>query len=319
MKKSIKLLALGLAVVPCALVLTACGNSDDGNLVDISGKYTPVETTSYNTIVEEIDEGFDLTEISKGLKAVLTVKATADLGASGKITLNMTNEELLKGNPTDNQLNINDIEMYTKNSISMKMVSGENEIKQSLSTKQYMKNGKAYMDLTGAEDFLALYDQEMPTKYYIDYASTAEADGSQTIAIPDYKVSDLLAMIPEGNWGEYVQISKSTSDNGFKFKIIASAETLNTIVNAYENELFDVTFTDDAEFYLIYNNGQFNGAYLDVNAKIDVYAAEGGEAYMYFGEHLTVNVSVNAQVVGYNGQINFPDFDENYVDYSVML
>lgn len=312
MKKSFKLLALGLAVAPCALMLTACGGNGKDNLVDIKGDYTPVATTEYNAVIEEIDTGFDLKEVAKGLKSTLTIEANTNLGALGKLDIKLDSEEILKGNPDNGMLSADAIEAYMKATAKVKMTAEDqygNEISQesNASAKQFIVNGTQYVDLSGSKDFMDTFGAEYPTKYYQVLAT----DEAQPIAIPEISLGDLLAEIPEGEWGQYVQISKSESETGYKIKVVADKDVLTSAI-ANSGILVEygvnVIFTTNAEMYMIYENNEFAGLYFDTDAKVIVNIPEGNSLYQILGSSVTINTSINLQLVGFDGEINFPNF-----------
>lgn len=315
MKKSIKAIALGLAVLPCALMLTACGGDEPKDIVNIEGEYAEVQETEYSAIVEQLDEGFNLEEIAKGLKAVITVDAEADL-AMGNAKLSFTTESVMKGNPDDGYIDINDLESYSKMSAKAKMEMNDTKMEMEAVAKQYIVNGTQYIDLSGAEDIFTMMDPEgtMPKKYFMDL----DLDEVEPVQIPQYDVSTLLSMIPEGDWGEYLKISKSDTETGFKIKIVADKDALNEAVDAFTEELpVDVKFTSDFEVYVVYDNNQLAGIYLDTDCKVTVFMELDSPAYEMLGASVAVDVSLNAQLVSYSGNIDYPSF-KGYTDYKVL-
>lgn len=311
MKKSIKALALGLAVIPCALILTACGNSDK-NLVDIGkdSDYVAVESSQYSAVIEEIDTGFDLKEVAKGLKSTLTIEANTNLGALGKLDIKLDSEEILKGNPDNGMLSADAIEAYMKATAKVKMTAEDqygNEISQesNASAKQFIVNGTQYVDLSGSKDFMDTFGAEYPTKYYQVLAT----DEAQPIAIPEISLGDLLAEIPEGEWGQYVQLSKYESETGYKIKVVANKDFLNEAVStALVGYGFSVIFTSDAQMYMIYENNEFAGLYFDTDAKVIINIHESNSLYQILGSSVTINASINLQLIGFNGEIDYPNF-----------
>ena len=319
MKKSLKLIALGLAVVPCSLMLTACNGN--GDLVDISGNYTKVETTDYSAIVDEVDAGFNLQEAAKGLKLMLTIEASADLGDMGTIYLNMKNDVIAKANPVDGAISLTDIEAYNSTSADMKWTFGlegqQESIDYSLGTKQYIVNGTQYVDFSEAGEILStLPGESMPTKYY-QVLATAE---TAPVVIPDYNLSSLLEMVPEGNWGEKFEISKSETETGFKVKFVATKDVLNDAMASLNLNGFTLEFTDKAELYMIYENNEFSGLNLNVAAKVVVNLPQDNSFAALIGKQLTLNLNLNAQCVGFNGEIEYPsDLATSYLPIESLM
>ena len=306
MKKSIKMMALGLAVVPCALMLTACGG--DKNIVDIKGDYKPLETAQYDAAVEEIDAGFNLEEVSKGLRSVITINAESNVGMLGKVDLSFKNESILKSNTVDNVLNVEDIEGYSNVSAKMTIKAQGQSASETMSAKQYIVDGNQYVNLSGAESMLEMAQLTLPSKFYQVLAK----EGVHPVELPDYKISDLLAMVPEGTLSnETVSLSKSTEETGYKYKVVVDDVALNQIVNEYLTETgVKVTFNNDVVFYALFENNQFMGAYLDAQATVEV-VVPANYAGM-FGEKVSVDLDLNLQVVGYEGNINYPSDLNNY-------
>lgn len=311
MKKSIKLMALGLAVVPCALMLTACGGNGDGNLVNIKGNYQEVASNDYSAVVQDIDAGFDLKEIAKGLRSVITIDASADLGAMGVVDLSLENESIAKIPSTEGVAELEDFEAYSSLGFKMKMTMGEESTSMNASAKQYIVDGNQYIDLSKAEDIVAMIDPNMPLKGY----NSLITEEVEPLVIPEYNLSSLLEMVPEGTyWGDYVQISKSTSDTGFKYKVVATAEMLNTFVaGAFDGVA--VNFTSDLEFYLVYENEEFAGLYLDTSADVTVTLPEDSDYATMLGTQVVVKVNLNVQATGFAGEIDYP---ANFEDYQLL-
>ena len=204
----------------------------------------------------------------------------------------------------------------------MKMTGGPAEVDMKVSAKNYIKDGKQYVDISGAQDMLAMMgytgEYKLPSKMYQDITSVLEVT---TVNIPDYTFSDLFEMIPEGEWGNYVKISKSSTDTGFKIKVSAEKETLNELISQENSAEVSANFTDDAELYIIYENSQFAGLYLNAQANIVIDAENSvPELYQMTGKSkIVVKASYNVQIVGWNGEIEYPtDLDTNYVNMATL-
>ena len=309
MKKSIKLMALGLAVVPCALMLTACGGGADNDIVDVKGDYEPIQESEYSAVIEQLDEGFSLDQIAKGLKAVITVDASADF-ENGKFDLSYRAESTMKGNPDDGYLDLNDLEAYSKVSANADIEMAGQKAELKASAKQYVVDGTQYIDISGAKDILQMVDPEtqMPTKFYVGM----DLEDIEPIQIPEYNISTLLEMIPEGEWGEMLTLSKTETENGFTIKIVATDDVLNETFDALKSEMefdVDVNFTKDFEVYVVYANNAFSGLYIDSELQVTVNLDTQDNPYaQMIGSSLTVDVALNAQIATYAGDIDFPSF-----------
>lgn len=314
MKKSFKMLALGLAVVPCALMLTACGGEQD--LVNIKGDYVDLQTTEYNAVVESIDQSFDINEIANGVKARIKIDASANMGAFGNIELSMDSEEIIKANVQNNQLLATNLEAYMKSSVYMKATAtyGEEELVEEVqgTAKQYLRNGVQYVDLSGAKNLLDMVDIETPLKSY-QILSTGD---SEPLTIPEISLTEFFALIPEGEIGESVVLSKSETETGYKIKMVADKVLLNEVVGGFLQETsFAVEFQSDAEMYMVFENEQFGGLYFDTDAILNVSIPSEHPMYQIIGSTLSVNLSINAQLVGFSGDIQYPNFS-GYVNMS---
>lgn len=312
MKKSIKFMALGLAIIPCALMLTGCGEKDKReNIVNISGDYQTVEGEEFDAVVAEMDNGFNIEEISKGLRAVIYLDANANMGAMGKMSLNYEMDNIVKGNPSNGELNLNDIELYSKVTAKSKLTGSQMNMDLQGTVKQYMLDGNQYLDLTGARDVIDMMGagQEFPS---LKMSQKIAGIDETSLVIPDYTVSQLLDMIPYGDWGEYVKISKSETDTGYKIKVVFPKATLNELVDNENLEEVDFNFTSDAEFYMIYENNEFSGLYLNANVNIILNATALDMADMTGLSQIVIKTSLNAQVIGYEGEISFPSDLSSY-------
>ena len=311
MKKSIKVLALGMAVLPCALMLTACGGDKD--IVNIEGDYQAVQTSSYSAITADVDAGLDLNEVANGCKALITIDATSTIQGLGEIELGMRNEIIAKANQNDGQLHPADLELYQKSTMDVTVTNTltNEKAKMSNTAKQYLVDGTQYIDFSGSQALLDVYkamnpEKDMPTRVYQVLLS---GEGNP-VDIPEVSLGDLLTLIPEGQWGEDndLQISKSVSETGYKVKVVVK----NSFVNSYVGEMFaeqglTINFTEDVEAYFVYENEEFAGFYLDADAEVNVTMPE--EYASIFGSTLTVDANINAQIIGYEGNISYPNFN----------
>ena len=313
MKKSLKFMSLGLAVIPCALMLTACGGENpEKNLIDITGDYTEVESTEYSAVLDEVAQGFDLNEIAKGIQAVIKINAESTISGMGKISLELKNESIAKGNSSEGVLNTGDIEVYTGMGLKFNLdseVEGLEDEEMSGSFKQYIKDGYQYFDYSKIGDLGNMMgsDSSTPDKYKV----SLNGELPSQIVIPEFDLGEYLAYIPEGEWGETLIVSKCATATGYKIKVSAAKDTLNAY--AAEIEEVNLVFSKDIELYMIYENEQFAGLYLDTAATVTVAIPEDSIYYQMFGSSLTANVSVSAEIAGFNGEIKYPKLS-SFVD-----
>lgn len=309
MKKSIKFMALAMAVMPCALVLTACGEKAEKDIVSITGDYQVVETNSYQDAIDEIDAGFDLESMTEGVRAVLTINANANIANMGKVNLSLKQDSVAKMTAVEGEVSTDDIQMSSKSTMKATIKAGKETAELKAGQNQYILNGRQYVDASGMEDIYAMMGETaMPSKYYQPLVTDEYGQQSnEDFTLPQVKVSDLLAMIPEGSIEEgALALSKSVEENGFKYKVEINAEILTGVLDqVLEGYGVTVTFTKDVVFYAIFANDTFSGAYLDAEATVVVDIPQDSDFNM-FGESVAINVAINAQIASYAGEISFP-------------
>ena len=163
MKKSLKLMALGLAIIPSALVLTACGGSENEGVVDTSGDFTAVETSAYESVLTELDgRGFNLDNMLGGLQVSLGLDAKMDINGQSS-TITITSDSYMKNNSQEGTLDINEIDVSSYVNMNMTSVSAGTTATLSAVLNQYITDGKQYVDLSQAQAITSIINSSVET------------------------------------------------------------------------------------------------------------------------------------------------------------
>ena len=299
MKKSTKMLALGLVVLPCALFMTACGDKET-NLVNTKGNYSAVSTTQYSNVVSSLEEnGIDLTTAASGVRAVL--KLDADLITGGqKFEIEYPNDMKAKADVIDEILDLQSLNASQKNTIKMR--SGNENY--TLQANTYLTGGKMYYDLSkiaNSEEMMSKMIWQLITqqggisasKYYMNL-NISEND----VDLNDYNISDLIAKIPEGEYGKgkSLEIQSHETDSERKIKMILD-------LSAFSNEDMPIdSVVDKVEIYFVYSNDILSG--ISINANITNYTLDIDPKTV--GDEMTISASVSLEIISYNGEIGIP-------------
>ncbi len=312
MKKSIKMLALGLAVIPCALIMTACGDKDDGNKkLDLTGNYSTVEVSDYSSVIEELDEkGIDIKTIADGVKATISLNANSEeLG----FNLILNSESCLKNYSLLDTTEADKIEAISKNSISLTM---DNQTT-SYSANAYLIENNLYADLSSMADILTLvgtqFGYQIPPKFQMSIPMTGECE-PENAQIPQISYSQIFEYVPAELYGTGFILEKAQSGNDYKIKVTLKGETLYEILSpiidkASSKTEFNVSLKEasDIVIYVVYNNSNLLGVSIDGGLKVDLQVSETQTA--------TISLSLKMEAMTFSGNINFPAFDESYVKF----
>ena len=320
MKKSLKLMALGLAIIPSALVLTACGGSENEGVVDTSGDFTAVETSAYESVLTELDgRGFNLDNMLGGLQVSLGLDAKMDINGQSS-TITITSDSYMKNNSQEGTLDINEIDVSSYVNMNMTSVSAGTTATLSAVLNQYITDGKQYVDLSQAQAITSIINSSVetpiPEKLYQNLATGTESD---VAVIPDYSLLTLLEIVPEGSWGEGIILEKYETETEYKVRATVKGEYIVNLIETQApadfKEAFKINSMDDVVIYIVYSNNTFVGATL--TASIDA------EVTMQVDEYTTMPIaisgSIEANILPFAGEIEYPTDLNDYVLYETSV
>ena len=320
MKKSLKLMALGLAIIPSALVLTACGSSENKGVVDTSGDFTAVETSAYESVLTELDgRGFNLDNMLGGLQVSLDLDAKMDINGQSS-TITVTSDSYMKNNSQEGTLDINEIDVSSYVNMNMTSVSAGTTTTLSAVLNQYITDGKQYVDLSQAQAITSIINSSVetpiPEKLYQTLATGTESD---VAVIPDYSLLTLLEVVPEGSWGEGIILEKYETETEYKVRATVKGEYIVNLIETQApadfKEAFKINSMGDVVIYIVYSNNTFVGATL--TASIDA------EVTMQVDEYTTMPIaisgSIEANILPFAGEIEYPTDLNDYVLYDTSV
>ncbi len=294
MKKSIKCLALGLAVVPCALVLTACGSKEPAGKVDVKGNYTEVSTSSYSETLSACNT--DISSFANNMR----ILSEAEIDFSGlKISLksdtktkNLTYIGTEKGD---------EVQVVSKNTIKIPM----GDQKSTYDVNAYIDDAKAYIDASEI-----IKNPEQNSKYYIALDGIKSEYPLESIeTTTDF--SSILELFPdESTWGEDILIEKYVNGKTTKLKITINGEYVKSALNASISENPDMSMLsidnlDDITVYIVFNDNELEGFAANFSATLTVYA----DKVETLQENVTISVKESLNVTKYTGNLSMPSFN----------
>lgn len=308
MKKSIKMLALGLAVVPCALAMTACGNDDTG-LVNSKASYKAAETTQYSAVINDLEEkGVNLETAFAGMRAVMTIDVEADFFGQ-EIEMSMKSDTKVKSEIKDGTISSADLIAAQTNTVTLEM----GKEKASLGANLYITDGREYCDLSDIHSLLASVDMAeilpMPEKFYMNLNF-----GDETISLDSFKISNYIAQIPEGEYGNAIKVATYEKDDTYKVKVTIDSGLWNLPqYTPGTEEQISVKEMSDLELYFVFSNGNLVGIEAEMEADIVVLTSLDGTTVT----PTTFEVEANLEIVPYTGEISIPSADNlaTYVEF----
>lgn len=320
MKKSLKLMALGLAIIPSALVLTACGGSENEGVVDTSGDFTAVETSAYESVLTELDgRGFNLDNMLGGLQLSLDLDAKMDINGQSS-TITITSDSYMKNNSQEGTLDINEIDVSSYVNMNMTSVSAGTTATLSAVLNQYITDGKQYVDLSQAQAITSIINSSVetpiPEKLYQNLATGTESD---VAVIPDYSLLTLLEIVPEGSWGEGIILEKYETETEYKVRATVKGEYIVNLIETQApadfKEAFKINSMDDVVIYIVYSNNTFVGATLtaSIDAKVTMQVDE------YTTMPIAISGSIEANILPFAGEIEYPTDLNDYVLYDTSV
>ena len=313
-------MALGLAIIPSALVLTACGGSENEGVVDTSGDFTAVETSAYESVLTELDgRGFNLDNMIGGLQVSLGLDAKMDINGQSS-TITITSDSYMKNNSQEGTLDINEIDVSSYVNMNMTSVSAGTTATLSAVLNQYITDGKQYVDLSQAQAITSIINSSVetpiPEKLYQNLATGTESD---VAVIPDYSLLTLLEIVPEGSWGEGIILEKYETETEYKVRATVKGEYIVNLIETQApadfKEAFKINSMDDVVIYIVYSNNTFVGATLtaSIDAKVTMQVDE------YTTMPIAISGSIEANILPFAGEIEYPTDLNDYVLYDTSV
>lgn len=308
MKKSLKMLALGLAVVPCALVMTACGDGKSELNINTEGSYQTVEVAEYQNVLSDLENrGLTIENILGGAR--LTIDLGAEIGiADQTMTLDVASDNYLVNGSEAGQLDINKLGLVSENSLSI--VSGTGD-ESSGSANLYLKDGSFYFDLSGSEDLLKDFKVDSMIPAYRLYQTIATGSADDVVTMPEFSITDILN-IPEIDFGKDIIIETSEKGDDYKVKATVKGDFVQSLVEdvlsgmASEAGMPTITFNSigDIVIYVVYNADGFVG--LNMSASVDMGLSIALGANPSATLPITIKGDVEINMASYNGSLDFP-------------
>lgn len=278
-----KLLAV-LVIVPAILLCTACGGGQLASeaKVDTRGnweKATTVTAAEFEEFKSSLTE--DKAALQKGFHM------TQSMSAMGMKLY--ANAYFVFG------------EDDTKHQVAIKYeAEEEGEEPTKMSYTMYAKENHLYIENMDFAPFMESERDDMKYNVDVDLGKDYSALGAQyagfadgfNMAINQYSQNDYTAVLSmfEMYAGENeVVIKKIENGSTVKYQLTINVETLETE--------FGAVTVEKAEAYLIFKNGAFNGAALDLVGKVTV------------GEEVQT-VEMSMAMTAFEGNVNFPNLEE---------
>ncbi|MBO5394917.1 MAG: hypothetical protein J6A28_03325 [Clostridia bacterium] len=238
MKKSIKGLAIGLAVIPCALAMTACGGDD--RLVNTSGRYaTESSYEEVATYLEDKELSTELASFQIRMKADFSINTEAY-----KFSMLTTGDMYMK---VSGEGETATIDMYSKATMSI----NQNGEKEELSEIAYINDNIEYTKVQDSWEQLPIDPADYISQYSLDFETLFASLGTEDLDSIEVKVD------------------KYENSGTFKVKMTMDASLLGDLTNFIAGEAagYDMSW-DDLILYYIFENNQFVGAAIEIGAGI---------------------------------------------------
>ena len=308
MKKSLKMLALGLAVVPCALVMTACGDGKSELNINTEGSYQAVEVTEYQNVLSDLENrGLTIENILGGAR--LTIDLGAEIGiADQTMTLDVASDNYLVNGSEAGQLDINKLGLVSENSLSIVSRTGDES---SGSANLYLKDGSFYFDLSGSEDLLKDFKVDSMIPAYRLYQTIASGTADDVATMPEFSITDILN-IPGTDFGQDIIIETSEKGDDYKVKATVKGKFVQSLVEdvlsgmASEAGMPTITFNSigDIVIYVVYNADGFVGLNMSASVDMGLSIALGADPSARLP--ITIKGDVEINMASYNGSLDFP-------------
>lgn len=278
MKKSTKALLAGLAVIPAALAMTACGGGEP-SIIDTNGNYS-AQTKSTYAQVEEIMADETITSDFNSYRMLFSINMDMTASSGGQ------SEKAGMKISSDSLINLNDgFDMKLTNTIEYTGALAQLQMNENLPTKvteeQYVSNGQVYMwdELGGWSD-----------------AGWEESVENQ----PEFNFDGLFEGITEEEKdGIEVWIDNNTETKTTKIKMTMAAGVLEAFASENSETIGYGAEVEwgTAEVYYVIINGKLEGM------KVSIPYTVATESY---GITTTAKCKVSMQVAADDAEFDFP-------------
>lgn len=282
MKKSTKILAATLAVLPCALVLTACGGNKNKPLIenykDTDITYTETTFETFTQEIESRGEG-----VLKGIKAKtnLSLELTTDMSGLGNVP-GLPTEPVTETLELENTTVASGLGVDEDKKISSEFSMNYNDEK--YNAQAYYTDETFFVDLTGLnlKDNLGDNYVEGIDKFSYSLAQTqAYTTDSETYFNLD--LAALLAMLDDSDYAGFkdqvllmTTWSSSKTDTSYKVKITFDGEQISEFVSnliTSNTELGQLDMLEEVNIttlniYLIYGETTLDAVALDFEGSV---------------------------------------------------
>lgn len=234
MKKSLKILALGLAVLPSMLFLASCGKKEeDRSIVNTSGKYTAVE----NSQIGEINEflGDKIYENISGIKnRVLITMTYEDMKVTSEVIATYTN-----------------LDKLGTEEFGMSYIAYQNNKK--IGT-MYVQNNMLYSSVD---------------KTYTEFNVGSTSDDA-VISPTEIDLSNLFMDYTDTQLTD-AQIKVYSKGDTYKINYINNDDTLDeTLQNVLESMSATNVTSNPTNMYLVFDQNEFVGMSSEVNLTCNI-------------------------------------------------
>ena len=271
MKKSLKVLALGLAAVPCALMLTGCGDNDL-HIVDTKGTYAT--SSSYAEVETYVEETPAATTELDSYRMVIRLDISTKINGRSLISANTESDTYVT---FDGDV-INMVSHMKGKASAMGFSENINESTYIINNTLWQKS--AY---TGEWESAFLYD--------------ASAYLGQALSF-DNMFADL-----DANDQDLIDVDVDNSTEGtYKVRMTMAGSVLSGFVGGVDGstlgEMSGLVTWDDAEIYFIFEDNKFVGSTMSVGVECSTETAQGTTE---------MTMDMEMEFAPYTGTLEFPD------------
>lgn len=271
MKKSTKAFIVGLAAIPCALAMTACGGGeDDPRLVDTTGSYRT--QSSYSEVLNHMD--------AKNLSTDLaSYRLLVDMSLSTQVGALNTGADIIQ----DSIIKISDSsdgqKINAKTTTSFKMT--QNNATQNISSESYIKDNTMWGKIGTEWVTLGFVPAGAYTSHVFDFENM---------------FGDISATEQAGIT---VEVDRQDSKGIYKVKMTMDSDLISSFTEGLSSSLLTQypTISDwgNSTAYYIFENNEFMGATLDINFSTSIAGT-------------TSEGTIKVDIAQYDGDIQFPEF-----------
>ncbi|MBE7074248.1 MAG: hypothetical protein E7379_04085 [Clostridiales bacterium] len=272
MKKSLKTLAVGIAVIPCAFALTACGGNNH-TLVDTTGSYST--TSSYASMQEYVANNEATTELNSYKMLINMDMSMSMMGMTVKT--DSKTESIIKLSADGSTLNMS--------LVSTNKASGAG-INENITTNLYIKDNYLTMN-DGQGDWSHPYLLENFDQY-------TGSNLSMDQVFESFSANDLAGLNVKVDENETTTKFKVTLDGSLLESFMENSGALSEGLDIFGESSFSY---GDAIIYYVFENGAFVGATMDMEFNGSLSSEQGAMSF---------KCKIQFEFAQYEGDIVFP-------------